>query len=395
MQTYEVRALKSHGEVVVLELDAMHESDLQEKLQAQGLLLVNAKKKSFTAALGGGASQFNLSLFTQEMIALLNAGLTIVEAIETLVEKELNERAKQVLQGLIGSLYEGRSFSVALEQFPQIFPDLFIANVRASEQTGNLVESLERYNSYDTQVQIIRKKIVSASIYPMILLFVGGAVTLLLLGFVVPKFAALFENMKDLPITSRLLMSAGSFIKDNALWSVLVFVGGFVGLLYGAFQPIVRQTFLSVLWKVSYMRDKLRIIELSRFYRSLGMLLSSGIPIVQALNMVSRLLHPSMRQPLLLAIADISTGMPLSKSLEKHQLTTPVSVRMLRVGEQSGRMGEMMERVSSFYDEDISRWVDFITRLFEPILMLLIGGVIGLVVISLYMPLFDVVGKVH
>jgi general secretion pathway protein F len=148
-------------------------------------------------------------------------------------------------------------------------------------------------------------------------------------------------------------------------------------------------------WRIPAIGARMRIYQLARFYRTLGMLLRGGIPVTQALEMVIDLLHPALRVQLRQAGQSIKEGRSVSFAMQTHRLTTPVAARMLRVGERAGRMGEMMERAASFYDEEMARWVDWFTRLFEPLLMAFIGVIIGLIVVLMYLPIFELAGSIQ
>ena len=340
--------------------------------------------------------RFPLMLFSQEMLALLEAGLNLIEAIEALAEKEIRPDIRQTLQGVLRLLSEGQPLSAAMKSFPQAFPPLYVAALRASEKTGGMPESLKRYIAYQSQVDQVKKKVVSASIYPAMLLSVGGLVVLFLLAYVVPKFAHIYEDMgSDLPFLSQVLLSLGSFIEQHGfalLMSVLIFL---VVATYLLSLKSVRASLMEMVWKIPAIGERMKIYQLSRFYRSLGMLLIAGIPILNALKMVSGLLAPALRLRMLAASEQIRQGQAISMAMELNDLSTPVALRMLRVGERSGMMGEMMERIASFYDEETARWIDWFTKLFEPLLMLFIGFVIGFVVLMLYMPIFDLAGSIQ
>ncbi len=340
--------------------------------------------------------RFPLMLFSQEMLALLEAGLNLMEAIEALAEKELRPDIRQTLQGVLRLLSEGQPLSTAMKSFPQAFPPLYVAALQASEKTGGMPESLKRYIAYQSQVDMVKKKIVSASIYPSMLLSVGGLVVLFLIGYVVPKFAHIYEDMgTDLPFLSRMLLSLGGFIENHGL-ALLVSVAVFLTVsTYLLSLKSVRARLMEFVWKIPAIGERMKIYQLSRFYRSLGMLLIAGIPILTALKMVSGLLAPALRVRMLAASEQIRQGQTISVAMEVNNLSTPVALRMLRVGERSGMMGEMMERISSFYDEETARWIDWFTKLFEPLLMLFIGFVIGFVVLMLYMPIFDLAGSIQ
>jgi general secretion pathway protein F len=285
---------------------------------------------------------------------------------------------------------------VALQHFPMSFTPLYIATVRASERTGDLGEALMRFVAYQSQLDSVRKKLVSASIYPLVLLATGGLVMAFLLFYVVPKFSRVYEDVRgNLPFLSQLLLQWGKLLEAHGgevlMGGALAIVGG----VYGITRPAVKGWVVDRLWSIPSLGNRLCVYELARFYRTLGMLLRGGIPIVQALGMVSGLLPPRLRGQLSLATGDIREGKSISHAMECHELTTPVALRMLRVGERSGQMGEMMERIAAFYDEEIARWVEWLSRLIEPVLMAVIGLVIGTIVVLMYFPIFELAGSIQ
>jgi general secretion pathway protein F len=166
-------------------------------------------------------------------------------------------------------------------------------------------------------------------------------------------------------------------------------------LTYIFSMSTVRRTFMDQVWKIPALGETLRIYQLARFYRTLGMLLRGGIPLVTAMQMVASLLQPALRNSLQAAERDVREGKAISSAMEQHGMTTSIAIRMLRVGERTGQMGEMMERIGGFYDEEIARAVDWFTRLLEPLLMIVIGMVIGIVVVLMYMPIFELAGNIQ
>jgi len=393
---FSIKAMRAGEGLIALSFDAANELDATRQAQAQGYTVLAIASRSGLTGFSRTSARFPLVLFSQELLALLEAGLPLVEAVETLAEKEHRPEVKRTIAQVIAQLYEGKPLSQALEQFPLAFPALYIATVRAAERTGDLSEALARYIAYQTQLDTVKKKLVSASIYPVLLMSVGGLVTLFLLGYVIPKFSRIFEDIGgDIPFLSRLLIHWGVFMEAHALEigiGVLVTVALAV---YLARLPETRRWVGLRLWSVPALGERMRVYQLARFYRTVGMLLNGGIPVVTALDMVEGLLHPTLRGLLKRAASDIREGKPTSQAMEAHHLTTPVSLRMLRVGERTGRMGEMMERIAAFYDEEMARWVDWFTRLFEPILMAVIGIVIGGIVVLMYMPIFELAGSIQ
>ena len=395
---YQVKAVKSaRSGVVSLLLDARDARDADEQVQAQGYRVLGVRP-AHTLRLPRffGSERFPLVLFTQELLALLRSGISLLEAIETLTEKESRGGTATVLAGLAQRLKEGQSFSSSLQAFPQTFPDLYVATVRASERSGSLPEALGRYVAYQTQLDGVKKHLVSASIYPAILLVVGGLVCLFLLGYVVPRFSHIYEDIGgDLPWLTRLLMAWGAFVEKRGVLLLGLLGAAIVGIVTWLRQPSAKRWISRQLARIPAVGERARVYQLTRFYRTVGMLLSGGAPVTQALSMVSGLLNQQLQQRLEQATRSIREGQPISVSLDAQAMTTPVALRMLRVGERTGQMGEMMERIAAFHEEELARWVERFTRIFEPLLMALIGVVIGGIVVLMYFPIFELAGSMH
>lgn len=394
---FEAKIISDGGEFTLLQVTASSNIEASRQLKNQGYVVLSIKElKSNFSRLGQSKSSFPLLLFSRELFSLLSAGLSLTDSIETLQEKEHRPYAKKILTQVLTSLYEGLSLSAALEKSQDVFPPLYIALIQSSEKTGNLPEALKRFTEYQLQVDMVRKKVVSASIYPAILMVVGGMVILFLMLYVVPKFSVIFESRADhLPWMSLLLLKWGRLLHENSA----LFFTGFIVFICISFYLFTRSAFhqylLKLVSKIHFLKEPIQVYELSRFYRTLGMLLRGGIPVIQAMAMVTGLLQLRLRKLLDEATSDIKRGISISQAMEAHNLTTPVAVRMMRVGEQSGQMGEMMESIGNFYDEEVERWVDWFTRLFEPILMVVIGLVIGIIVVLMYMPIFEIADSIQ
>jgi general secretion pathway protein F len=301
-----------------------------------------------------------------------------------------------VLARLAAVLREGRPFSAALEQFPQAFPLLYVATIRASEKTSDLAPALARYVAYAGQIEAIRKRVVNASIYPMLLITVGGMVGLFLLLYVVPRFGQIYaERGGDLPFFSRLLLSWGRLASEHGAAVLAGLVAAVALIVHALRRPAVRTRIGDALWRIPSIGERLKVYQLARFYRTIGMLLRGGMPLVAALDMGAELLHPLLRARLAAASKAISEGRNVSQSMDEAGLATAVALRMMAVGEKGGNMGEMLEQVAAFHDEELARWMEWFTRLFEPILMAIIGLVIGAIVVLMYMPIFELAGNVR
>ena len=394
---YQVKAVKTGGAVISLSLDARDDRDANDQARAQGYMVLAVQPvRALGMPRSFGSARFPLVLFTQELLSLLQSGISLLEAIETLAEKESRHATSSVLLGLTDRLRQGQSFSSSLEGFPQAFPDLYVATVRASERTGGLPEALGRYVTYQTQLDGVKKHLVSASIYPAILVIVGGFVCLFLLGYVVPRFSHIYEDIGgDLPWLTRLLMVWGGFVEKRGGLLLAFVVAAVTALVLWLRQPSSKQWISRQLIRIPAVGERVRVYQLTRFYRTVGMLLAGGTAVTQALAQVTGLLDQELRQRMEKATLSIREGLPISVSLDAQGLTTPVALRMLRVGERTGQMGEMMERIASFHEDELSRWVERFTRIFEPLLMALIGVIIGGIVVLMYFPIFELAGSVR
>jgi general secretion pathway protein F len=394
---FKVKALRRPEGVVEAIFEAPTAADAERQAEAQGLRVISVARAGGLPAVGGGRrSRFPLLLFSQELNTLLRAGLSLVDAIESLAEKEENAASRRLLQDITRQLYEGKSFSQALAPFPSVFPELYVALIQSSEKTGELADALTRFVAYRNQVEGVRKKIVSASIYPAVLLIVGGGVLLFLLGYVVPRFSQVYEDMgNNLPWLSQVLLVWGKFIQAHQLTMLAALAATVVGLALAARTRTFKVLLGLVVESIPTVRSRLFLFQLSRFYRSLGMLLRGGIPILTGMAMVRGLLATAIRPKLDAVANQVREGLSLSAAMEANQLTTSVAMRMLRAGEKSGNLGEMLERTADFYDEELARWVDWFVKLFEPILMAVIGVVIGVVVVLMYIPIFELAGSIQ
>lgn len=390
---YRVRALGPDG-VVTLDLDAGDEREAGVQAAGRGYTVLSVAGRR--ARLAGTAERFGLLLFTQELLVLLSAGLGLIEALQALAEKQTSDAGRHVLEALLAQLRDGKPLSAAMAQQPAVFPALYVATVRASERTGSLVESLSRYAAYQGQVEALRAKMVSALLYPVLLLGVGLAVALFLLGYVVPRFAGVYTDLgRDLPLASRLLFEFGVAIDRHAALAGALAVAAIGVAVWAARTMGFKSMLLSALATVPAAAARLRVFQLTRFYRTVGMLLRGGVPLVTAMDMAAGLLDARLRDGLAAATRAVREGAAASDAFERHGLTTPIALRMLRVGERSGELGELMERAAAFHDEELTRWVERFARLFEPLLMMLIGLLIGAIVVLMYLPIFELAGALQ
>jgi general secretion pathway protein F len=390
---FRVTALDVRSSPAIHELDALDETDARKQASARGLRVLAVQGTRLRAR---GRAKLALVSFSNELVALLEAGLSLTEAIDALTEKERDEAIRSILEGLRRRLFEGQSLSTALGEFPSCFPPLYVATVRASERSGAISEALRRFVAYQEQIDILKKRLINASIYPAVLLAAGALVVVFLMAYVVPRFAGIYEDIGgELPWASRVLIQWGQLLDAHGTAVLVGFLVTAAGAVYGVMQPGFRAAVGRGLARIPTIGQQLELYQLARLYRTVGMLLRGGLPVVTAFEMTRGLLAAAAQPRLAAATRAVREGQSLTDALSATALTTPVAERMLRVGERSGNMGEMMERIAGFYDAELSRFVEVATKLIEPAMMTVIGLVIGGIVVLMYFPIFELAGSIR
>src|SRR5215213_8004106 len=301
---FNVHALDGKQQVVALSLDAASEAMAREMAANRGLSVfgVQLSGRSGGARLGLRVSRkgaFRTVLFSIELLSLLDAGLNLVEAMQTLAEKETPGERQQVLSGMLAAINRGEPFSKAVASCPQHFSPLYVATIKASERTGNVKEALSRYIAYQEEFDRVRKKVVSASIYPAILMIVGMLVLSFLMLYVVPRFAQVYEDMSGtLPFFSQLVLGFGSFVGKHGFFLFSVFILAIGSGAYALSRASVRAALMQRVWRFPALGERMKTYQLARLYRTAGMLMRAGIPAVKALEMVEGLLASHLRPQL-------------------------------------------------------------------------------------------------
>lgn len=340
-----------------------------------------------------GRTSLDLRLFAQELSVLLEAGIPLLEALQTLREKD---RGAASLDVVLTALREGRPLSAALMAAPREFDPLFVALVAASERTGQLAATLRQHAAWLAWTQALRQRLVAAAVYPLMLLGVGGAVVMFLLLYVLPRFAGVFEGLgQDVPAASRLLLALGLQAQAYPVVALGLALGVPLAAVAAWRWPAARARAEALAWRSPLAGPRLRVLALARLYRSLALLLGAGVPVTQALRLAEGLLAAPLRPTLATALAAVTAGERLSQALQSQGLATPVALRMLRVGESSGEVPAMFERAAAFHDDEIARLGDLVTRVVNPLLMLVMGAVIGGIVVLMYLPIFTLMEQVQ
>jgi general secretion pathway protein F len=392
-----LRVRGGDGDERVVDFPASDAAEAVQRAASRGLqVLAIETPVQAAAAQADRSARFPLMLFSQELLALLEAGLNLTEALATLLAKERQATAREVLREVVDALGEGRNFSDVLADRPAHFPEVYVATVRAAERSGDLGRALARYIAYQLQFEVIRKKLISVAIYPLMLLTVGAFVTLFLLGFVVPRFSVAYQSAgRELPWLSKVLLVVGQSIYGH--WQIVLpgLVLILVLLAWAVSRPAGRRFLVDQFLRLPWLAEKSAEFRLARFYRAVSLLLASGIALPRAMAMVSGLLSPAQRLGLERARIAVDEGKSLSTALVAAGLANVVAESLIKVGERSGQLADMLERSARFQDEDFARWIDWASKLLEPVLMAVIGIVIGAVVVLMYLPIFDLAGSLQ
>ncbi|MDI1299756.1 type II secretion system F family protein [Methylotenera sp.] len=396
---YQLRVIREGHAPYQFELDASSIEDARIKAEQQGLIVLQIKSSALSIirqSLSQKSIQFPLILFCQEFRVLFEAGLSVMDVLQTLIDKENNSAIKLVLQQLLIAVQEGKTLSQAMSLNVNAFPTLFIATISAAETTGDLPEALLRYSQYLENVDLLKKRIVSASVYPAIVTSFGLLVLVFLVVFVIPKFSKIYATqVANISTSTKFLLKVGEFSQHYGYIILGLLVAMIVALIIMISRPEIRAKLYDALWKIPLLGNKVRVYHLARFYRTFSMLLKSGIPVMNGLAMVESLLGAGLKTNLQKAKKLITEGQQFSQALSESELTTPVAMRLFNVGEKTGTLDKMMERAASFHEEEMIRWVDRFTKIFEPTLMALIGLLIGGIVLMMYMPIFELASGIE
>jgi type IV pilus assembly protein PilC len=334
-------------------------------------------------------------VFNQELAALLKAGLPLLQALDLMLERMPNPHFRSVLTEVRDQVKSGVDLSEAFAQYGDLFPRLYPSSLKAGERSGELEQVIRRFIRYMKLVLDARRRVVSALIYPAVLVCLSIAMIVVMTIYVVPKFMVFFENLDaELPLITRLMLSVSNFARGNAGIIVAIVVGGAIFLRQWGRTDGGRLALDRLRLKVPFLGSVLHRFALSEFTRSLATLLSGGIPLVPAFEIaVSAVGNMFVRSRLEPTIQMVREGKPFYVALESSGVFTDMSVDMVKVGETTGSLDEMLTSVSDFLDEQIETRMGRLLTLVEPLMLVFMGIIIAIILISIYLPMFSVMGQ--
>ncbi|HEV1994595.1 MAG TPA: type II secretion system F family protein [Candidatus Acidoferrum sp.] len=399
MPVFTYRGTNRTGASVSGELAAASKADLQNLLRRQQITAskMSEKGKEFSLpTFGSGVTAKELAVFTRQFSVMIDAGLPLVQCLEILAGQQENKTFQKVLTGTRSSVEGGTTLSVAMRQYPKIFDALFVNMVEAGETGGILDTILQRLASYIEKNVKLKRAVKSALVYPVGVMTVAAGVITLLLWKVVPIFATLFTGLGvDLPLPTRIVIGMSNFIGSIFGLLVLVFlVAVAVGLKLWYGTPKGRYAIDATLLKLPLVGIMLRKIAVARFTRTLGTLISSGVPILEGLDITGRTAGNAVIERALQKVRkSLEEGKSLTDPLKETDVFPGMVTQMIGVGEQTGAMDAMLQKIADFYEEEVDASVKDLLTALEPIMIVFLGLAVGGIVISMYMPLFSLIGK--
>lgn len=402
MSVFEYIALDEKGKQLKGFIDASGISAARQKLREENIYPVEinqteTKKESDLAAalkinLWERVSANQVAVFTRQLSTLLGAGMPLVPSLSILIQQEKNPLLKKSLAQIREQVNEGKSLTEAMSAFPRIFPSFYLNMVRAGEASGTINLVLERLADFSENQQALMNKIRSALAYPVIMFIMGSAVIFLLMTFVVPKITGIFTDMhQTLPLVTIVLIKISNVLK--AFWWIILILlfGGLAAVRYMTTgTDSGRRAWDNIRLKIPVMGPINRKIAIARFCRTLATLLQSGVPLLTAMEIVRNIVNNMIiGNAIHQAARDLEEGKGLSGPLTQSGLFPPLVTEMIAVGEQSGTLETMLNRIAAAYENESQASITVMTSLLEPIMILFMGLVVGFIVVSILLPIFE------
>ena len=388
------------GEVQTGIIEAESKEAVQTRLRARQLNPVKIRKKSrdINLSFGTGVSPKELVVFTRQFATMIDAGLPLVQCLDILSSRGENRSLNTILKDVKDYVEQGGTFSEGLARHPKLFDELFVNLVRAGEMGGILDTILNRLAVYIEKRVKLARQVRGAMVYPIAIFFVAAIVIVVMLSWVIPSFKGMFAEFggaDSLPALTQLVISASEGFLNNVLWILLATAGVVVGVVWVYRQPVGKHFFHRMLLALPVLGPVMRKISVARFTRTLGTLLAAGVPILDALDVVKKAAGNVIVENAIQQTSNkIREGRTMAEPLMEPAVFPPMVVQMIGVGEQTGALDTMLNKIADFYEDEVDVAVAALTSLLEPLMMVFIGGIVGVILIAMYLPIFSIAGKV-
>jgi type IV pilus assembly protein PilC len=396
-------AKKLSGKETKGEMEAWDRFELARFLRQQGYTLVSFKEKKekqkFNFVFGGlglkGISLSDKMIFSRNLGVMISAGLPLTRALEILSRQTKNQKFKKILLALMGSIQKGTSLSEAMKNYPKVFSSLFIAMVKVGEGSGQLSESLKLIAEQLERDYNLTKKIKGAMIYPAIIIIAMIVVGILMLIYVVPTLVSTFKELNvELPMSTQIIIFISDFFVSHTILAIISFLVLLLIILWFMRTEKGKRIFGNVLLRMPLFSPVVKKINSARTSRTLASLIAAGVNIIEALSITKDVLQNyRYKQVLEDAKVDVQKGAPISESFKKASNLYPILVgEMVAVGEETGKLSEMLNRLAVFYEEEVAEATKDMTTVIEPVLMIIIGVIVGFFAISMIKPMYSMMG---
>jgi type IV pilus assembly protein PilC len=399
MALYKCKLGVPDGSIIVKEIESPGIEVLRQNLEDQGFFVFEISKKSFqffgeSASSRKRVDNKTLLTFNQELLVLIKAGLPIIQALDAILEKGEKNRFYELLANLREEIKGGASLSEALEMYPGAFPHLYVASIRAGERTGDLPQTIRRFVQFVKRAEGFKKKVLSALFYPSFLIVAVSLAVTLLLVYVVPTFSQIYsESGAQLPLPTLMLINFTSVLRMIFPLLIVALVASVYGVRHYGRTPSGRHRLDLIKLRIPFVGKLVEKYSITSFTRTLGTVLASGIPVVESLKMtVGTLNNRVLERRLLEATRKVEEGMNLSVALESVHIMPMIALRMIAVGETTGALEEMLVDISEYFEDEIDQQLHLLTTAIEPVIMIVMGAVIGGIIVTMYLPIFKIAG---
>ncbi|MFA5323301.1 MAG: type II secretion system F family protein [Smithella sp.] len=383
------------------EMEAVDEITVRGLLRRQGFKSIEVKKKpkdllEYLPFLQGKIKEKNVVIFCRIFSTMINAGLPLIQCLELLAQQEQNKAFSKIIRSIKEDIEGGTSLTNALKKYPKIFDELFVNLIAAGEAGGILDVILERLSNYMEKAMKLKARVKGAMTYPAAVLVISLAVVALLLLKVIPVFKQMFEGMGgELPALTQALITASEFTQSYFLFMIAVLVVIYIVFIRFYRTEKGRWTVDSLILKAPVFGDLLKKVAVAKFSRTLSTMMSSGVPILEGLSIVSKTSgNVVIEKALMETRQSISEGQSIAEPLTKTAIFPPMVVQMIAVGEATGALDSMLSKIANFYDDEVDVAVDAMTALLEPVMMVFLGGVVGGMIVAMYLPIFKLASVV-
>lgn len=397
MAIYVWEAETRNGEVRKGEIEALNESAVRGQLRRQGLkpVRVKAKPKDILESLPifkGRVKDKSVVIFARQFSTMISAGLPLIQCLEILATQEDNKTFKKVIKSIKDDIEGGATLTDALKKHPKVFDELFVNMVAAGEAGGILDTILNRLAAYMEKMMKLKSKVKGAMVYPATIVLISFGVITMLLIKVVPVFQKLFSGMgQDLPFATQLLIDLSDFVSKSFIYIIASIVIGIVVFIRYYRTEVGRMTVDRFVLRAPIFGPLMRKVAISKFTRTLSTMMNSGVPILDGLEIVSKTAgNKVVEKALMETRKNIREGKTIAEPLQETKVFPPMVVQMIAVGEATGALDSMLSKIADFYEDEVDQAVSAMTSLLEPIMMVFLGGIVGGMIVAMYLPIFQI-----